>query len=385
MVYLTEENIRKLVRQELQEVLIQEGIMQDITDWAGRTGAGKVFKNSIGIAMLLAALKPTEIAEAEIPRSLGTDSAQVVDMFQELGIKNFNSLANDPFTPEDKQLLQSTYQKIEPYQDTLKKIKEAKQTLEQQYQDAETPEQEAEIKGRYEKLKQLESKTNSAITTTLKALEPLSEKLAEQGDLAGIIMKNAFENDGDLNQIDTEKVALEMVQGFASGEKQAQEDLISSVNSSINSDIHKFAASVTRSAGYGGVRLSDQDAFKIAASYADLNEFGLPDNATTIDVLKSLESNKSKLVGKYSDFQTVKKYNLDGQIFTQLNVSMKNIPEANLDNQELADAEQDTISSYQAGLYTAEEVPQGTAPTGTGTSMTIKEMILKSMKRGKNV
>ena len=385
MVYLSERNIRMLVRQELKEVLIEEGMLQDISDWAGRTGAGKVFKHSLGIAMLMAALKPTKIAEAEIPRTLGTDSEQVVDMFNELGIRNFNSLANDPFTPEDKELLQATHQKILPYRQQLEKIKQAKQVLEQQYQEATTPEEEAEVKARYEKLKKLESSTNSAISSTIKALEPLSEKLAQQGDLAGVVMKNALENDGKLSEIDTQKVALEMVQGFASGNEQAQMDLITAVNDTINSDIRKFAASVTKHAGYAGVPLSDEDAFKIAASYADLNEFGLPSNATRIDVLKALENNKHKLEGKHSDFQTVKKYNLDGQIFTQLNVSMKEIPEANLDNQELADAEKQTIDSYQAGLYTAEEVPQGSIPTGTGTSVTIKEIILKSIKRGKNV
>jgi hypothetical protein len=87
MVYLTEEVVRKIVRQELQEVLIEEGMMQDIADWAGRTVSGKFFKNTLGIAMMLAAMKPTEIAEAGLPNNLNLDNAQVQDIFQQLGIK----------------------------------------------------------------------------------------------------------------------------------------------------------------------------------------------------------------------------------------------------------------------------------------------------------
>lgn len=378
MVYLTEEVVRKIVRQELQEVLIEEGMMQDIADWAGSGKLGKAFRNSIGIAMLLAALKPTEIAEAT-PANLGADSEQTQSLFQELGIKNFNALANDPFTPEDKKQLQSVYEKLRPYQERLEKIRAAKQTLEQQYQETDDEQRMAEIKSKYQQAKELEDKTGREISTVLGGLQSISDKVISQGDLTSIILKNAAENDGDLSQVDTQKVALEMIQKYAAGDTQAQGQILGTINDTINSDLVKFAGSVTRSAGYGGVPLNPQSAFEIAASYADLNDLGLPNNPTPIDVVKALDSNKGKLMGKYSDFQTTKKYNLDGQLLVQLNGAMKENPDGYLDRQELEAAEQKTIDSYQAGLYTAEEAP-------ANQQVTVKEMILRSNKfRGKNV
>lgn len=388
MVYLTEEVVRKIVRQELQEVLIEEGVMQDIADWAGRTVSGKFFKNTVGIAMLLAAMKPTEIAEAEMRGNLNTDSAQVQDIFQELGIKNFNSLANDPFTPDEKRQLQAGYDRIRPIQATLQKIRDAKQTLEQQYQETDDEQVEAEIKAKYLKAKEMEEQVNRQLSREIDMLKPLSEKILQQGDLTGIIIQDAVENDGDLSQVDTQRVALEMVQKFASGDQEIQSKVLGSINDTVNTDLIKFANSVTRSAGMTNVPLSSQAAFEIAAAYAELNEFDLPVNPTTIDVVKALDANKSQLVGKYSDFQTTKKYNLDGQLIVQLNVAMKGNPDGYLDREEMATAMDQTMDSYQMGLYRAEEVPADQAPsaTGTGTQVTVKEMILRSNKfRGKYV
>lgn len=388
MVYLTEEVVRKIVRQELQEVLIEEGIMQDIGDWAGRTIGGKFFKNTLGIAMLLAAMKPTEIAEAEMRGGLNTDSAQVQNIFQELGIKNFNALANDPFTPEEKQQLQAGYDRIRPIQATLQKIRDAKQTLEQQYQETDDEQQEAEIKAKYLKAKEMEEQVNRQLSREIDSLKPLSEKILQQGDLTGIIIQDAVDNDGDLSQVDTQRVALEMVQKFASGDQEVQSKILGSINDTVNDDLTKFANSVTRSAGMTNVPLSSQAAFEIAAAYAELNEFDLPANPTTIDVVKALDANKDQLLGKYSDFQTTKKYNLDGQLIVQLNVAMKGNPDGYLDREELATAMDQTMDRYQAGLYRAEEVPADQAPsaTGTGTQVTVKEMILRSNKfRGRYV
>lgn len=388
MVYLTEEVVRKIVRQELQEVLIEEGVMQDIADWAGRTVSGKFFKNTIGIAMMLAAMKPTEIAEATLSNNLNTDSAQVQDIFQELGIKNFNSLANDPFTPDEKRQLQAGYDRIRPIQATLQKIRDAKQTLEQQYQETDDEQVEAEIKAKYLKAKEMEEQVNRQLSREIDMLKPLSEKILQQGDLTGIIIQDAVENDGDLSQVDTQRVALEMVQKFASGDQEVQSKILETINNTVNDDLIKFANSVTRSAGMTNVPLSSQAAFEIAAAYAELNEFDLPANPTTIDVVKALDANKSQLLGKHSDFQTTKKYNLDGQLIVQLNVAMKQNPDGYLDREEMATAMDQTMDRYQMGLYRAEEVPADQAPpaTGTGTQVTVKEMILRSNKfRGKYV
>lgn len=387
MVYLTEEVVRKIVRQELQEVLIEEGIMQDIGDWAGRTIGGKFLKNTLGIAMMLAALKPTEIAEATAP-NLGADSAQVQNIFQELGIKNFNALANDPFTPEEKQQLQAGYDRMRPIQATLQRIRDAKQTLEQQYQETDDKEVEAEIKAKYLKAKEMEEQVSRQLSREIDTLKPLSEKILQQGDLTGIIIQDAVDNDGDLSQVDTQRVALEMVQKYASGDQEVQSKILGTINDTVNDDLTKFANSVTRSAGMTNVPLSSQAAFEIAAAYAELNEFDLPANPTTIDVVKALDANKDQLLGKYSDFQTTKKYNLDGQLIVQLNAAMKGNPNGYLDREEMATAIDKTMDSYQAGLYRAEERPEGEAPaaTGTGTQVTVREMILRSNKfRGKYV
>ena len=388
MVYLTEEVVRKIVRQELQEVLIEEGIMQDIADWAGRSIGGKFIKNTLGIAMMLAAMKPTEIAEAEMRGGLNTDSAQVQNIFQELGIKNFNSLANDPFTPEEKQQLQAGYDRMRPIQATLQKIRDAKQTLEQQYQETDDKEVEAEIKAKYLKAKEMEEQVSRQLSREIDTLKPLSEKILQQGDLTGIIIQDAVDNDGDLSQVDTQRVALEMVQKYASGDQEVQSKILGTINDTVNDDLTKFANSVTRSAGMTNVPLSSQAAFEIAAAYAELNEFDLPANPTTIDVVKALDTNKNQLLGKYSDFQTTKKYNLDGQLIVQLNAAMKGNPDGYLDREEMATAIDKTMDSYQAGLYRAEERPEGEAPaaTGTGTQVTVREMILRSNKfRGKYV
>ena len=388
MVYLTEEVVRKIVRQELQEVLIEEGIMQDIADWAGRSIGGKFIKNTLGIAMMLAAMKPTEIAEAEMRGGLNTDSAQVQNIFQELGIKNFNSLANDPFTPEEKQQLQAGYERMRPIQATLEKIRNAKQTLEQQYQETDDKQQEAEIKAKYLKAKEMEEQVGRQLSREIDSLKPLAEKILQQGDLTGIIIQDAVDNDGDLSQVDTQRVALEMVQKFASGDQETQSKILNSINSTVNDDLTKFAHSVTRAAHMTNVPLTSQAAFEIAAAYAELNEFGLPANPTTIDVVKALDANKHQLLGKHSDFETTKKYNLDGQLIVQLNAAMKENPDGYLDRDEMQTAMDQTIGRYQAGLYRAEEVPADQAPsaTGTGTQVTVKEMILRSNKfRGRYV
>lgn len=346
-VYITENQIRTVIREELETVLLEEGM----SDYAK-----KVFKNSIGIAMMLAALKPTEIAEATIP-NLGADSEQAQDIFKDLGINNFNALANDPYTPEDKKELQAAYQKMRPFQDRLQKIIQAKQALEQQFQETEDKQEAAAIKEKYTKLNDLQQKTSQALTTITAGLGPIAEKVLEQGDLTGIVIENAIENGGDLSQVDTQKVALDMVQKIASGDKKAQSQVLNSINDTVNTDLVKFAGSVARSAGYGGVPISPQAAFQIAASYADLNDLGLPQNPTTIDVVRTLANNKDKLLGKHSDFQTTKKYNLDGQLMVQLNVAMKENPDGYLDRQELEDAENTALKMYGDGFYTATEQP----------------------------
>jgi len=388
MVYLTEEVVRKLVRQELQEVLIEEGIMQDIGDWAGRTVGGKLFKNTLGIAMLLAAIKPTDIAEAGLQGNLNTDSTQVQNIFQELGIKNFNALANDPFTPEEKTQLQTGYERIRPIQAELQKIRDVKKILVQRYHEADDEEKGAEIKAKYLEAEELEEERGEKLRTELHLLKPLINKISKQGDLIGIIIQDAVDNDGDLSKVDTQKVALEMVQKFASGDQKVQSKILGTINDTVNDDLTKFANSVTRSAGVANVPLSSQAAFEIAAAYAELNEFDLPANPTTIDVVKALDANKGQLLGKYSDFQTTQKYNLDGQLIVQLNVALKGTPDGYLDDDEMTTAINKTMDSYQAGLYRAEEAPAHQAPsaTGTGTQITVKEMILRSNKfRGKYV
>ena len=56
-IFVTENQIRNLIREELETVLLEEGILNK-----------KTLTNAIGISLLLAALKPTEVAIAELPK-----------------------------------------------------------------------------------------------------------------------------------------------------------------------------------------------------------------------------------------------------------------------------------------------------------------------------
>jgi len=374
-IYLTEKQIRTLVREELKAVLIEEGV----GDYAKKT-----LNTTMGIALILAALYPTQVAEAEFSGGLGQDSTQVQNIFQELGIKNFNSLANDPFSPEEKQKLQAGYERIRPIQATLQKIRDAKETLRQQYQETDDKQQEDEIKEKYLKAKEMEEQVGRQLSREIDMLKPLSEKILQQGDLTGIIIQDAVENDGDLSQVDTQRVALEMVQKFASGDQEVQSKILGTINDTVNTDLIKFANSVTKSAGMTNVPLSSQAAFEVAAAYAELNEFNLPANPTTIDVVKALDANKDQLLGKYSDFETTKKYNLDGKLIVQLNVAMKENPDGYLDREEMSTAIDKTMDKYQAGLYRAEEVPADQAPsspTGAGTQIPVKENKIRKLRQ----
>jgi len=373
-VYLTEKQIRNLVRQELEAVLLEEGMGDYVK---------KTINTTMGIALILTALYPTKIAEAEFSGGLGKDSTEAQNIFQELGIKNFNALANDPFAKEEKKQLQAGYERIRPIQATLQKIRDAKQILEQQYQETDDEQAEAEIKAKYLKAKEMEEEVNRQLSIEIDSLKPLAEKILQQGDLTGLIIQDAVDNNGDLSQVDTQKVALEMIGKFASGDQEVQSKILGTINDTVNTDLTKFANSVTRSAGMTNVPLSSQQAFEIAAAYAELNEFDLPANPTTIDVVRALDANKDQLLGKHSDFQTTKKYNLDGQLIVQLNVAMKENPNGYLDREELATAIDKTMDSYQMGLYRAEEVPADQAPsaTGTGTQISVKENKIRKLRQ----
>lgn len=376
-VYLTEQQIRNLVREELETVLIEEGVGDYLK---------KTLNTTMRIALVLAALYPTKIAEAEFSGGLGQDSTQIQNIFQELGIKDYNSLSNDPFTKDEKIELQAGYARIRPVQAKLQKIRDIKQTLEQQYQETDDKQVEAEIKAKYLKAKQIEEEVSRELAREIASLDKLAKKILQQGDLTSIIIQDAVDNDGNLSQVDTQKIALEMIQKFASGDQEVQSKILTTVNDTVNTDLTKFANSVTKSAGMTNVPLSSQAAFEIAAAYAELNEFDLPVNPTTIDVIKALDANKDQLLGKYSDFQTTKKYNLDGQLIVQLNTAMKENPDGYLDREEMAIAIDQTMDKYQAGLYRAEEVPAGQAPstTGTGTQVTVKEAKLNKIRQRLN-
>jgi hypothetical protein len=345
-IFITENQIRNLIREELETVLLEEGVLSKRT-----------LTNAIGISLLLAALKPTEVAIAELPK-LNLAAQEIQNTFNELGIKNFNALANDPLDKNQKQAVKSVYEKVTKYKEALEIIKINKETLNQQYQQTDDENEIEKIKQQFQQQLKTEERINGNITTVIGLLDPIAEQLIQQGDLAGIIMRDTFENNNDLASIDTNKIATEYLQKVARGDKEYQSKIIDSINSNINDDLQKFAGSVVKAATGKSQQLSNDDAFKISAAYADLNDLGLPKNPTTIDVVYTLSNNTSKLMGKFDNFKTPKLYNKEGSLITQLNTSFKENPDGYLDNNELADVDKNVIDRYQTGLYTAEEVPK---------------------------
>jgi hypothetical protein len=345
-IFITENQIRNLIREELETVLLEEGILSK-----------KTLTNAIGISLLLAALKPTEVAIAELPR-LNSTAQEIQNTFNELGIKNFNALANDPLNKDQKEVVKSVYEKLAKYKEALEIIKTNKETLNQQYQQTDDENEIEKIKQQYQQQLKREQEISSNIATVMKPLDSVAEQLMQQGDLAGIIMRDTFDNNNDLASVDTNKVATEYLQKAASGDKEYQSKIIDSINSNVNDDLQRFAGSVVKASGQSH-QLSNDDAFKIAAAYADLNDLGLPKNPTAIDVVYTLSNNTGKLMGKFDDFKTPKLYNKEGSLITQLNVAFKENPDGYLDSNELADVDQNVVDRYQSGLYTAEEVPKG--------------------------
>ncbi len=345
-VYLTEKQVREVVRQELLEVL---EIKQE-DNLLAEASNGKFIGNGIGLAVFLATLQPTVVANAELPRMM-QNAQEFNAAYNELGFKNFESRTFNPYTgtseeaEEIRERLKQVLTKTIPLQKRQEEVKNELTQLSQEYELNQTEEKYNQIIEKQKEKKQLEKD----IGVHFASVKDLSDLIVKEGDLTSMIIRDTIEAGGDISSIDTQQVAREYLAKFAKGDKQAQTKIANLVFNDIKDDIQKIATSVVaQDAKFKqdfiptqGVGL--EKSFEIAAGYANIKYAEqMPKNPTMIDVIYVLSNDKDLSL----NLDTPKSYDNKGSIMTQFNVMFRQNDFTNLNSDELSKATEMVGDNY---------------------------------------
>lgn len=345
-VYLTEKQIREVVRQELLEVL---EIKQE-DNLIAEANIGKFIGNGIGLAVFLAALQPTVVANAELPKMM-QNAQEFGATYNELGFKNFESRTFNPYTgtseeaEEIRERLKQVLTKTIPLQKRQEEVKNELTQLSQEYELNQTEEKYNQIIEKQKEKKQLERE----ISAELSNVKDLSDLIMQEGDLTSMIIKDTIEAGGDISSIDTQQIAREYLAKFAKGDQEAQTKIANLVFDDIKDDIQKIATSIlAQDAKFKqdfiptqGVGL--EQSFEIAAGYANIKYAEqMPKNPTMIDVIYVLSNDKDLSL----NLDTPKSYDNKGSIITQFNVMFRENDFTSLDSDELSKATEMVGDNY---------------------------------------
>ena len=335
---LTEQQIRQVIREELKDFLLEEGI-------------AKTIGNAIGIAAMLKVMEPTAIAQDPL-RHTPSYQADVKKAVDELGIKDLKSMIKGELGKTQPQVLQ-TIQDSNKLYDFFKQ-----QDIDLAHTESTPNSKMADIIKKYKQnpksLSQDEMKVYQA-REKFKALGyaiSQNNKLTTLGSISQRLLTTADPSSKDTLQ----DLGTDMVANLSKDEK-AKETLLNIFIQDVFSDLRSVGQTVVN--GYtpeGQLKptsqsIDDDTAFKLAAVYANANDM-LPnqESYSWVDVDKALIANKDKLY-RIGNVNADESWNFNAKLPLTVAAETKVFTKAELEdwtNQVLSNPQ------YQANMYTAE-------------------------------
>lgn len=335
----TEQKIRQVIREELTQYLIGEGLMNNTS---------KLLRNAIGFAAMLKAMEPSVIAQDKLNQTTGYQK-QTASAVDELGIKDLDLMVKSELGEEQPEILKTI-------QDTAKVYDRFKNAGIDLGDDFAMKQIEDKIKSNPKNVTDLEK---LAYTTSKKlkiagAAIARNEKLKTLGPLSQELMKTVDPS----SEKSLEQIGRDMIANLSKDE-HAKEALLNLFVQEINSDLNSIGQAIA--SGYtpeGELKptsgIGQEDALKLAAVYANVNDM-LPKNQSEfswVDVDKALLSNKDKLyrIGKVNADEH---WNLDAKL-PQTVANHKVFT-----NKELEQWTNEFVDKYGQNMYTSEYKQDG--------------------------
>ena len=337
---LTEQQLRLVIREEIESYLIEEGF--------NLNKIGRAIGNAIGIAAMLKAAEPTAIALDDFRQTSGYQK-EVGNAVDELGLKDLNGMVKSELGEDQPEILKNMQDSSKLYNHFMDKginladeakMKEIGQRI------ASSP---ASV-SKEDKLAYSASQKFKALSTAvarnekLKSLGPLSQSLLTKVDPA--------------SKESLEQLGRDMIANISKDE-QAKETLLNLFVQEVNSDLRSVGQAVAsgytaegelKPTSYG---IDDETAFKLAAVYASMNDM-LPNQSgySWVDVDKALISNKDKLY-KIGKVDADEHWNFNARL-----------PQVVADNKvftkdDLQQWTNELLPQYQQNMYTAEYKEEG--------------------------
>jgi len=341
---LTEQQLRIVIREEIESYLIEEGFDLKLSDKFRRT-----INNAIGIAAMLVAASPTAIALDDFRQTTGYQKEQA-NSVDELGLKDLDGMVKSELGDEQPEILKNMQDSSRLYKHYMEKgidLADEAKMREIAKRIALNPKSVSkEDKLAYSASRSFKSlSTAVAKNEKLKSLGPLSQNLLTKVDPA--------------SKESLEQLGRDMITNISKDEN-AKETLLNLFVQEVNSDLRSVGQAVAsgytaegelKPTSYG---IDDETAFKLAAVYANMNDM-LPNQSgySWVDVDKALIANKDKLY-KIGNVDADQHWNLDAKL-----------PQVVADNKvftkdDLQQWTNELLPQYQQNMYTAEYKDQGT-------------------------